>query len=310
MLRSLRIRSSRLPAKNISSISTLATGIIPSSPCAKTLSNANPQDAVPVAPMRSESLTLTLSSFLPKKSSSPLGQDPSKNSDESNVSDDDVDLHDKTIYEHLHDKTFNENKYGIYNEKNKTNDVNKTKISFLYHQTPSNPLIIEKEVKKSITDAIEEISKGSNESKLKFYQYLAIAIKCGGVNNQKDKYEQNLQILNKEISEDKDKFYFSKAKKLSLLFQENSKKNNIFTGRIDEGVENINVVGMRTKRIPLELLSGLAIKELKLEDFEKFQKFLSTQFPSSQPVTVFSSRANNPASPFVTALHRSKIVHI
>ena len=272
----------------------------------------------PVAPKRIESLTLnpppslTLNPppSLPERSSSLPSKDKkelSKNSDESNVSDDDVDLPDKTIYEHLHDKTFNDNKYGIYNEK-KTNHVNKTKISFLYRdqsadKTNIESSIIEEKVKKSITDAIKEISNGSNDSKLKFYQYLAIAIKCGGVNNQKDKYEQNLQILNKEISEDKDKFYFSEAKKLSLLFQKNSEKNNIFTGRIDEGAKNINVVvvGMRTKRIPLELLYGLARNELNTKDFEVFKKFHFTQFPSSQPVTVFSSRANNPASPLVNS---------
>ena len=96
-----------------------------------------------------------------------------------------------------------------------------------------------------------------SKTKLKFYKYLALAVKLGGVGNKGIEYCNQLNELNQSITEDKDKLSFEKAKKLSFLFQQQTQKQDIYTGRIAEDQEKTNLVGMRSKRIPLDLLKEM-----------------------------------------------------
>ena len=99
---------------------------------------------------------------------------------------------------------------------------------------------------------------------------MLIAIYSQGV-NKNEQYKNFLTLVNDGLSE-QDKLTYSEAKKLSLIFQNICSGKNVFTGRIHYD-ENSKLVGMRTKRIPLELLLETAKQDLTEEDFDRFQKF-------------------------------------
>ena len=133
-------------------------------------------------------------------------------------------------------------------------------------------------VKKAIIKAIEitkeiyssQQNPSSSDDKI-YYDYLEIAIDVGGVKNKEFQFKNALR--QKGITETEIGDHFEKAKLLSENFQKIAMTEfGIFTGRIGEAKSR--VVGMRTKRIPLDLL-----KEVRRECSQPSN---SPQDPDSQ----------------------------
>jgi hypothetical protein len=150
-------------------------------------------------------------------------------------------------------------------------------------------------VKKAIIKAIEETKKSylnyaqnsfSQDDQI-YYDYLKIAIAVGGVNNKAEEFKSALR--EKGIAETEIENHFNKAKLLSENFQKIAKDEfEIYTGRIGEAKSR--VVGMRTKRIPLDLL-----KEVQQEYCQK--PSASPSDPEDSPLTcdlMFQSQRSNP----------------
>jgi len=219
----------------------------------------------------------------------------------------------KFSYQYCHDKTFQGKNYKIF----RNNKDDKTKISYLPNASPAlntessnQESDIANKVKKSIEESIKKMfgdktdqedaddkktvdKEIDSKTKLKFYKYLALAVKLGGVGNKGIEYHHQLNELNESIAKEEDKLSFEEAKKLSFLFQRQSKEQNIYTGRIAEDRENTNLVGMRSKRIPLDLLKEMA-DGLGKENSEEFKDFLC-QINLTEPATQFSTRLATPA---------------
>jgi len=166
-------------------------------------------------------------------------------------------------------KSFNE--YDIYNSKDSSNEI--TKISKLVSDASKESVIkenVQDAIRSSITQFNGKDDTLDSATKLKSYKYLLIAIYSQGV-NKNEQYKKFLTLVNDGLSEE-NKLNYSEAKKLSLIFQNICSGKNVFTGRIHYD-ENSKLVGMRTKRIPLELLLETARQDLAKEDFDRFQKF-------------------------------------
>ena len=131
-------------------------------------------------------------------------------------------------------------------------------------------------IDKSINSAIKSCvnQKEESDSKIKWFKYFLIAIKLQGIGNKEIGCQTLLNDINRnENLSGIDLLNFNDAKKLSSLFQMNTMKNNIFTGRVEDYTKPKKVVGMRTKRIPLSLLMSVAEHQLNEEDFQKLQIF-------------------------------------
>jgi hypothetical protein len=166
-------------------------------------------------------------------------------------------------------KSFNE--YDIYNSKDSSNEI--TKISKLVSDASKESVIkenVQDAIRSSITQFNGKDDTLDSATKLKSYKYLLIAIYSQGV-NKNEQYKKFLRLVNDGLSE-QDKLTYSEAKKLSLIFQNICSGKNVFTGRIHSN-ENSKLVGMRSKRIPLELLLETARQDLAEEDFARLQKF-------------------------------------
>jgi len=159
--------------------------------------------------------------------------------------------------------TFNSQSYDIYNS---PNNREITKISRLSNDKN----LIKDCVKNSIKIAIGEFVgfniESGNSNLLKSYEYLLIAIHSGGVKHEKIKYKQHLDFLYGNSK----RLNYKEAKELSKIFQSIcADEFKIYTGRISNN-HDAKLVGMRTKRIPLELLIETANEELGADEFEKF----------------------------------------
>jgi len=131
----------------------------------------------------------------------------------------------KFSYQYCHDKTFQGKNYKIF----RNNKDDKTKISYLSNASSAlNPESSNQEsdiankVKKSIEESIKKMfgdkadqedaddkktgdKKIDNKTKLKFYKYLALAVKLGGVGNKGTEYKRHLNELNESIAKEEDK---------------------------------------------------------------------------------------------------------
>jgi hypothetical protein len=155
------------------------------------------------------------------------------------------------------------------------------------------------EASNCVMDAIRKsIKLFSGESDFTKLKYFLIAIKLQGINNNKDNFNKLLE----QIGETPGDLNYNHAKEISKLFQEQSKKIGLLTGRVSEYKENFKeseIVGMRTKRIPLVLVMELA-KEILKTDFELFKQIQNKIFSESPdkyphpPVPV--GRRRNPSS--------------
>jgi len=281
---------------------------------------------VPDKPVRSDSLHANIPNFVRKTTSDlpikdGIGESKLKsnsspiNSSEDDSSDSDSDRYKavKFSYRHCQDKAFQGKNYKIFIN----NNDDKTKISYLSNASSAlNPESSNQEsdiankVKKSIKESIKKMfgdktdqddaddkktgdKEIDNKTKLKFYKYLALAVKLGGVGNKGTEYKRHLNELNESIAKEEDKLSFEEAKKLSFLFQRQSKEQNIYTGRIAEDRKNTNLVGMRTKRIPLDLLKEMA-QGLGKDNSGEFKVFLEI-IKLTEPATQFSTRLATPA---------------
>jgi len=197
----------------------------------------------------------------------------------------------KFNYELQEGVTFNSQSYNIYNS---PNNREITKIS----RPSNNQNSIKDCVKNSIKIAIDEFVgfdiESRNSNLLKSYEYLLIAIYSGGVKHEKIKYKQHLDFLNG----DSKRLNYEEAKELSKNFQSTcADEFKIYTGRISNN-DNAKLVGMRTKRIPLELLIEVAREELGADEFEKFLEVAEKL--KNFIVTDFSKRKKNPEAQFST----------
>ena len=156
-------------------------------------------------------------------------------------------------------------------------------------------------VKNAINRAIEETKKlyppdsqnSTPQEDQIYYDYLEIAIDVGGVKNKADEFKEALRKKFKQentvgqIEEDEIEKHFKKAQLLSENFQKIAKnKFGIFTGRIGEA--RSRVVGMRTKRIPIDLLNEVRREKLSPSN--------SPSDTNDSPLTcnvMFHPRANN-----------------
>jgi hypothetical protein len=188
----------------------------------------------------------------------------------------------------LHERvTFDSQSYNIYNS---PNNREITKISRVTERKMS----IEDCVKNSIKIAIADVigKNPDQEALLKYYEYLLIAIHSRGVKNKKIKYEEILTLLNG----DSKRLNYEEAKELSKNFQSTcADEFNIYTGRIPNN-HDAKLVGMRTKRIPLELLIETAKEELGADEFEKFSEVVEKL--KNFIVTDFSKRKRHPEAQF------------
>jgi hypothetical protein len=150
-------------------------------------------------------------------------------------------------------------------------------------------------VKKAIIKAIEKTKisypndpqNSSSQDYQIYYDYLEIAIAVEGVNNKEQEFKEKLR--EKGIAESEIEDNFENAKLLSANFQQIAKDDfEIYTGRIGE--ERSKIVGMRTKRIPLDLL-----KEVQQKYCQK--PSASPSDPDDWPLTgdlMFQSQRSNP----------------
>ena len=172
-------------------------------------------------------------------------------------------------------------------------------------------------IDKSINQAINScVNKKELDSKIKWFKYFLIAIKLQGIGNKIMECQNLLNAINKNenLSEadllnfndakklpSADLLNFNDAKKLSSLFQINTMRNNIFTGRVEDYTRPKKVVGMRTKRIPLSLLMSVAEHQLNKEDFKNLQifqgKLNQNSFNSTPDSSLTQSNTSNLKNP-------------
>jgi len=187
---------------------------------------------------------------------------------------------------------------------------------------------IKNAIKRSITHMNRYFNPSEHDSiKIRFYKFFLIAIKVKGVSHDKKKYLEKLKEefgKNEEFGKVNLENFYKKALMLSNAFQKEIIKFNIFTGRIgqdktpkkDGSETEIAIVGMRSARIPIDLLTSIAHEEL---DEEQFREFCSSKVrlglqkegeelssmprtpqgtPQSElPLTVFSQRRGLHPSP-------------
>jgi len=147
-------------------------------------------------------------------------------------------------------------------------------------------------VSKIMKNLIESPSAtNSPEEKLKKLKYFLMAIKFQGINKKETEFNTLL---------DGDNLNYKEARNFSKSFQETSKKEGFLTGRVDEyrKIRESEIVGMRTKRIPLILVIDLARKMLSTDEFDGFMDFQKKIFaiPAKAP-SVESSTALGAGDP-------------
>jgi len=144
-------------------------------------------------------------------------------------------------------------------------------------------------VLKIMEDLIEPPSApNSPEEKLKKLKYFLMAIKLQGINEKESEF--NLLLMNYDPS---NSLNYKEAKNFSKLFQRASKEKGFLTGRVEEyrKIRESEIVGMRTKRIPLILVVELARKMLSRDQFDGFMDFQKKIFAPAKAPSVESSTA-------------------
>lgn len=140
---------------------------------------------------------------------------------------------------------------------------------------------IKNAIKSSITHMNRYFYPREHDSiKIRFYKFFLIAIKVNGVSRNKLEYQNKLdeEFSKEEFGELDSENFYKKALMLSNAFQKEIIKFNIFTGRIgqdetpkkDGSETEIAIVGMRSARIPIDLLTSIAHEELDEEQFREF----------------------------------------
>ena len=141
----------------------------------------------------------------------------------------------------------------------------------------------------------------SPEEKLKKLKYFLMAIKLQGINKKESEFNSLLKSddPSKLKSDDpSNSLNYQEAKNFSKLFQRASKKEGFLTGRVADmsNINEDNIVGMRTKRIPLILVIELARKMLNSDEFNGFMEFQKKIFKiPANALSADSSAALAPA---------------